>query len=86
MTGFIALSATTLLVFGRAIQSQNVIGGHYVAAAATSYAIAAGEIAVVGAIMVSGWSAWIWIGSGGALGAVAAMWLHRALFRSKQAA
>lgn len=77
MTGPIALSATALLVFGRAIQSQNVIHGHYTAAALTSYGIAAGEIAVVGAIVVEGWSAWVWIGTGGAIGAVAAMWVHR---------
>jgi hypothetical protein len=79
MTGLIALAATALLVFGRAIQSQNVIHGHYLAAAITPYAIAAGEIAVVGAIVVGGWSAWVWIGTGGALGATGAMWTHRRL-------
>jgi hypothetical protein len=82
MNGPIALAATALLVFFRALQSQNVIGGHYLAAALTSYAIAAGEIAVIGAIVISGWSAWAWIGAGGAIGATAAMWLHRRVFRT----
>jgi len=74
---FIALTATALLVFGRAIQSQNVIHGHYFAAAITSYLIAAGEIAIIGAIVLNGWDSWPWIGTGGAIGAIAAMWLHR---------
>jgi len=81
MTGPIALAATALLVFGRAIQQQNVIHGHYVAAALTPYLIAAGEIAVIGAIVVDGWSSWAWIGTGGGIGAVAAMWIHRRIRR-----
>jgi hypothetical protein len=44
MTHALALiAATAVLVFGRAIQQQNVIGGHYLAAALTPYLIAAGE-------------------------------------------
>ena len=72
-----AFAATALLVFGRAFQQLNVTRGHYVAAAMTPFLIAAGEIAVVGAIVVSGWSAWPWIGAGGSVGAVGAMLLHR---------
>lgn len=71
------MAATALLVFGRAFQSQNVVHGHYLAAALTPYLIAAGEIAVVGAIVIDGWNSWPWIGTGGAIGAVLAMWLHR---------
>lgn len=77
--GLIALAATALLVFGRALQQQNVTGGHYLAAALTPALIAAGEIAVVGAIVLGGWSAWPWISAGGGLGATAAMWIHRNL-------
>ena len=77
MTGPIALAATFLLVFGRAIQQQNVIHGHYLAAALTPFLIAAGEIAVVGAIVLDGWASWPWIGAGGGIGATSAMWLHR---------
>jgi hypothetical protein len=76
-SGIIAMAATALLVFGRAIQQQNVIHGNYLAAAITPSVIAAGEISVVGAIVVSGWSAWPWISVGGAIGAVGAMWIHR---------
>ncbi len=83
MNGPIALAATALLVFSRAIQQQNVIGKHYLAAALTPMLIAAGEIAIVGAIVIDGWAAWPWISAGGGLGAIAAMWLHnriRSLF------
>ena len=77
MTGIITLAATWLLVFSRALQQLNVVGGHYLAAALTPMLIAAGEIAIVGAIVVDGWAAWPWISAGGGLGAISAMWLHR---------
>ena len=80
-SGLTAMAATALLVFGRAIQQQNVIGGHYVAAALTPSLIAAGEIAVVGAIVLDAWAAWPWISAGGAIGAIGAMWLHRRMTR-----
>lgn len=78
-----AMGATCLLVFGRAVQQQNVVHGHYFAAALTPMLIAAGEIALVGSIVVSGWSAWPWISAGGGLGAVGAMWTHRRVMRHK---
>jgi len=78
-SGLMALGATALLVFGRAIQQQNVIHGHYLAAAVTPSVIAAGEIAVVGAIVLDKWAAWPWISAGGAIGAIGAMWVHRKL-------
>jgi hypothetical protein len=80
-SGLTAMAATALLVFGRAIQQQNVIGGHYFAAALTPSLIAAGEIAVVGAIVLDAWAAWPWISAGGAIGAIGAMWLHRRMTR-----
>jgi hypothetical protein len=80
-SGLTAMAATALLVFGRAIQQQNVIGGHYLAAAVTPSLIAAGEIAVVGAIVLDAWAAWPWISAGGAIGAIGAMWLHRRMTR-----
>lgn len=78
-SGLVAMGATALLVFGRAIQTMNVAHGHYLAAAITPSVIAAGEIAVVGAIVLDQWAAWPWISLGGAVGAVGAMWLHRRL-------
>ena len=77
MTGLLTLAATALLVCGRAIQQQNVIGAHYRAAILTSYLLAAGEVAVIGAVVIQGWASWPWIGTGGAIGVVAGMWLHR---------
>jgi hypothetical protein len=82
--GLITMAATALLVFGRAFQQLNVTGGHYLAASVTPAIIAAGEILVVGAIVVGGWSAWPWISLGGGIGATSAMWLHRLSTRSTQ--
>ena len=83
MSGVITLGATWLLVFSRALQQQNVVGGHYWAAALTPMLIAAGEIAVVGAIVLHGWQSWPWISAGGGIGAVSAMWVHRRVVRSR---
>ena len=33
------------------------------------------------AAVVDGWASWPWIGTGGAIGAVSAMWLHRTIRR-----
>jgi len=73
--------ATFVVVFGRAIQQQNVIGGHYISAAITPYLIAVGEVAVVLLVVDTGWQAIPLVGSGGALGAVSAMWVHRQLWK-----
>jgi hypothetical protein len=73
--------ATFCLVFLRAIQQQNVIGGHYVAAALTPYAIAIAEVASVLWVVSIGWTAIPWVGTGGALGVLSAMYLHRRYFR-----
>lgn len=71
------LVATFISVFGRAIQQLNVVGGHFVAAALTPYLIAAGDVAVVLLVVDAGWWSIPWAGTGGALGAVLAMILHR---------
>jgi len=75
------MGATFALVFGRAIQQQNVIHGLYWLAVVTSYGIAVAEVAVVLLVVSSGWPAVPWVGTGGALGVVSAMRLHRRLRR-----
>jgi hypothetical protein len=75
------LCVTAILVFTRAIQQQNVIGGHYVAAALTPYVIATAEVASVLLVVDTGWIAIPWVGTGGAIGVVTAMHLHRRVFR-----
>jgi hypothetical protein len=74
------LIATFALVFLRAIQQQNVIHGHYVMAALTPYALAVAEVASVLWVVSTGWSAVPWVGTGGALGVVSAMAVHRRYF------
>lgn len=69
--------ATFALVFLRAWQQQNVIHGHYVMAAITPYAIAVAEVASVLWVVSVGWSSIPWVGTGGAMGVVSAMYVHR---------
>ena len=71
------LLATFGLVFMRGIQQQNVIHGNYVLASITPYAIAVFEVATVLWVVDTGWSAVPWVGTGGAMGVTAAMYLHR---------
>ena len=72
-----AMIATFFMVFMRAIQQQNVIHGRYKLAMATSYMIAVTEVAVVLSVVSIGRHAIPWMGTGGALGVVAAMYVHR---------
>jgi len=74
------LFATFALVFLRAIQQQNVIHGHYVMAALTPYALAVAEVASVLWVVSTGWASVPWVGTGGALGVVSAMAVHRRYF------
>ena len=74
----ITLSAATfLLVFLRAWQQQNVIHGWYFWAVITSYGLALADVLVVIGVVKYGLSAIPFVGTGGALGVVCAMKLHR---------
>lgn len=77
------LAATFIAIFGRAIQQLNVVGGHYLAAMLTPYLIAAGDVAVVLMVVDAGWWSIPWAGTGGAIGAVSAMALHRRFIARK---
>lgn len=74
---FLLMLSTFILVFLRAFQTQNVIHRHYYFAGATSYLMAGAEVAVVLGVVSSGWSAVLWIGTGGALGVTASMFVHK---------
>jgi len=78
-----ALIATAALVFLRAFQQQNVMGGHYAAAIITSYLMAIAEIGVVLSVVEFGWIAVPWIGTGGAIGVIGAMLAHRRMFNKR---
>jgi len=69
--------ATFALVFLRAMQQQHVIGGHYIAAALTPFAIACAEVASVLYVVSIGWTAVPFVGAGGALGVTLAMFVYR---------
>ena len=50
-------------------------------AGATSYLMAVGEVAVVLGVVDTGWSAVPWVGTGGAIGVVASMYIHKKYFQ-----
>ena len=77
MVWVIQILASFGMVFFKGIQQQNVIGGKYKSALCTSYLMALFEVAVVSTIVSSGWSSIVPIGTGGALGVVAAMYVFR---------
>lgn len=65
------------LVFLRASQQINVIGGHYIAAALTPFAIACAEVSSVLYVVSIGWPAVPFVGAGGACGVTMAMFVYR---------
>jgi len=73
----ILLLATTVMVFLRALQQQNVIHGYYKWAAVTSYALAVMEVSVIYTIASVGYSSILWVGTGGAIGVTLSMYVHR---------
>ena len=77
--------ATAALVFFRALQQLNVTGGHYFAAALTSFGIAAAEVTVILMAIKYSWIAIPWMGVGGAIGVTLAMSLHRRTIGKRRA-
>lgn len=75
--------ATAMLVFLRAMQQQNVIGGHYGLAVLTSFGMALAEVSVVLRVVDTGIAAALYVGAGGALGVTAAMYVHKRWVRRR---
>lgn len=69
--------AVFCLVALRAFQQQNVIHKYYYWAVVTSYCLAFAEIALIINVVHMGWAAGWWVGTGGALGVVTAMYMHK---------
>lgn len=90
MIYLIALFASYVAVAAKAFQQLNVVHDHKGAAVFTSYLIAFFEIAIVGAVstqFVSQGVAGLWlvlpIGTGGALGVITSMYVHK-YFRERK--
>ena len=79
----IAFVSCYLLVLARAFQQKNVMHDLYVPAMLTSFAIAAGDVGVIMAGVQLGWAAVPYLGAGGALGVITAMFIHNKLFKRK---
>lgn len=73
--------ATFILVYSRAVQQLNVVGGHYISAAITPLFIAIGEVATVLFVVSEQWNSIPWIAIGGSFGATAAMYSHNKFFK-----
>ncbi len=83
---YVALIQFTLsftAVFLKGLQHQNVIGGKYLAAWATSMAMATFDVAVIGYIVQAGWASLIPVGFGASLGIVSSMYLYRKKWSKK---
>ena len=80
-SGFGAMFACFCVVALRAFQQQNVIHRCYRLAMVTSYGLAFADIAIVLSVVSMGWAAALWIGTGGALGVVFAMYVHAKYFQ-----
>ena len=77
----ILTAATFLLVFLRAWQQQNVIHGYYKWAFVTSYGLALADVMVIIEVVNYGMMAIPYVGTGGAIGVITAMKLHKRIRR-----
>ena len=77
----VAILSSFCAVFLKVFQQKNVIGHHVKAAAATSYAIAFFDVAVVMVIIQGGWWVFLLTGTGGALGVFCSITAHDRLFK-----
>lgn len=85
MFGLIALTgATFCAVFLKIFQQKNVIGGHRISMAMTSYGIAMFEVTTITLIVHNGWMSVFASGTGGALAALFAVKMHDKLFKRTQ--
>lgn len=64
------------VVFLKGLQSKNIVGGHYLPTFLTSYPIALSEAGVVLAFVNEGLYAAVFVGTGGGLGGMLAIWSH----------
>jgi ABC-type phosphate transport system permease subunit len=82
---FLALVLTFTTVFLKGLQHKNVIHNLYLNTFFTSYAMAFMDVLVIGLIARSGWMIAFASGTGGAVGMVAAMYLHNRYMKTKGA-
>lgn len=78
--------ATLFYVALKAFQQRNVSGGHYLPLIPTSYGMAAYEVFIVSAIVAADdkVAAVVAMGTGGWVGCMIAVYLHKRLFKCKK--
>jgi hypothetical protein len=84
MNYLMALVLTFVTVFLKGLQHKNVIHNLYVNTFFTSYLMAFMDVLIIGLIAKSGWDIAFASGTGGALGMVAAMYLHNRYMKPKE--
>jgi hypothetical protein len=76
--------STFLVVFALGLQSQNVIGGHYIAAFLTCLVISAMNMVLYKMAPSAAWSEIGAFMAGGPFGIVVSMWAHQRVTRRKR--
>ena len=72
---------TFITIFLKGFQHKNVIGGHLKLMTITSYAMAFGDVLLIGIISKSGWEIGFSSGTGAALGMLCSVLLHDMMFK-----
>lgn len=80
----IAAAISFAAVFLKVFQQKNIIGDHIKTAAFTSYAIAAFDVSGILLVVKGGWLMILPLGTGGAIGVVCSVYLHRRVFGGKK--
>lgn len=82
MLYLLSVLTTFAAAFVKTFQQRNIVNGHVKTAFVTSWAITGLEIATIGFVVSEGWYILFSAGFGGAVGVVAAMKMHKQIFRS----
>lgn len=77
MIYLLALAASFCGIFLKGLQVQNITKGHYVAAILTSYSMAVTDVITVGLVAHNGWEMALPVGTGGSMGIVLSIYVHR---------
>lgn len=72
------------MVFLKALQSQNVVHGHYIAATVTSMLLAIAEVALITIVVARGWDSLLPVMVGGTSGVLMTMLFHRKFIRKEE--
>jgi hypothetical protein len=80
----ILIFTSFILILARGLQQQNVVHGYYYWSVLTTWGLAVADVATLLYVVQIGWSSIPYIGLGGSMGVVSAMYIHKRFIRKEK--